>query len=232
MTLDMAGKTFPERVRARAFGALDWVLGYRRAVVLVGVGVALAASAIGLWWWQAQRQEGVAGRALSEVNQAFRQQYPTGFYLPSGEGTEATPEALIRRYHQVADQYAWTRSGPEALLRAGHLEYSAGLYEAAIRSYDRYAQLRRSPFRPTALLGKGYALEAKGDLPGAVGAFGLAAGAAGRDPLAAEAYLAQGRALEALKRREEALRAYAQVAERFPQSAWAARAAERTAALQ
>ena len=232
MTLDMAGKTFPERVRARTFSAFAWLLGHRRSLAAAAVGLVLAAGALGLWWWRAAQREGVAGKALAEVNQAFRQQYPAGFYLPGGEGTEAKPEALIQQYQQVADQFRGTGAAAEALLRAAHLEYSAGLYDAAIRDYDRYVERPQAPFRATALLGRGYALEAKGDLSNAAAAFGLAAEAAGRDPVAAEAYLAQGRALEALQKREEARRAYGLVAERFPQSGWAARAAERAGALQ
>ncbi len=228
----MAMETFPDRFRAQVFRILEWVLGHRWSVVAAAAAALLAGSAVGVWWWQTERREGRAGRALAEVNQAFLQQYPAGFYLPSGEGTDAKPDALIQRYHQLGQQFPGTRAGAEAWLRAGHLEYGAGLYDAAIQDYDRYAAKRRAPFRPTALLGKGYALEAKGDLTGAVGAFGLAADAAGRDPIAAEAYLGQGRALEALKKREEALRVYAQVAEQFPQSAWASRAAERTLALR
>jgi TolA-binding protein len=73
---------------------------------------------------------------------------------------------------------------------------------------------------------------AKGDAAGAVAAFGQAAEAAPKDPVAAEAHLAQGRTLEALAKREEALRAYAQVIERFPQTAWAQQANERTAGLR
>ncbi len=232
MALDMAGKTFPERVRVRTFSAFEWLLGHRRSLTAAAVGLVLGAGALGLWWWRAQQREGVAGKALAEVNQAFRQQHPAGFYLPGGEGTEAKPEALMQRYQEVAEQYRGTRAAAEALLRAAHLEYSAGLYDAAIRDYDRYVGRRRAPFRATAILGKGYALQAKGDLSQAAAAFGLAAEAAGRDPVGAEAYLAQGRALEGLQKREEARRAYGLVAEHFPQSGWAVRAAERLAGLQ
>lgn len=225
-------KTFPERFRAGAFGTLEWLIENRWSLGAAAAVVALVGAAIGFWWWQAERREGEAGKALVEVNQAFRKQYPAGFYLPSGEGTDQKPDALIPGYTQVADQFAGTRAGAEARLRAAHLEYSAGLYDQAIQSYDRYAQIRGAPFRATALLGKGYALEAKGDLAGAVSAFGLAAEAAPQDPVAAEAYLAQARVLEALKKPEEALRLYAVVTEKFPQSSWAARAAGRISALR
>lgn len=228
----MAMQTFPERFRARVFGMLAWAFGHRRSVAAAAAALVLAAAGIGLWWWQAERREGSAGRALAEVNLAFRQQYPAGFYLSTAEGTDPKPGALIQRYVEVADRFAGTRAGAEARLRAAHLEYSAALFDAAIRSYERYLAIRRAPFRATAFLGKGYALEAKGDLAGAVEAFGHAAEAAGNDPIAAEAYLDQGQVLEALKKRGEALRVYGLVAERFPQSSWAVRAAERAAALQ
>jgi tetratricopeptide (TPR) repeat protein len=228
----MAEKTFPERFRVRVFEVLEWVLAHKGLLAGAVAGVVLAVAAGGVWWWQAERREGFAGMALMEVNQAFRQQYPAGFYLPSGEGGERKPDPLIQRYHQVADQFTGTRAGTEAILRAGHLEYSAGQYDAAIADYDRYGRDRQAPFRAAAFLGKGYALEAKGDVEGAVASFGLAGETAGRDPVGAEAFLAQGRALEALKKRDEALRIYGLVVERFPQSAWAARATERMSALR
>lgn len=232
VALTMAIETFPERFRARALRTLGWILEHQGLVAVAVVAAILAGAGAGVWWWQAARREGSAGQALAEVNQAFRQEYPAGFYLPGGDGKDRTPDDLIRKYHQVADQFPGTRAGAEAQLRAGHLEYSAGLYDAAIQDYDRYAANRRAPFRATALLGKGYALEAKGDLAGAVASFGLAAETSGRNPVAAEAYLAQGRALEGLKKREEALRVYGLVAEQFPQTLWALRAAERVAALK
>ncbi len=228
----MSEKTFPERVRAEFFRVarlakdrwrlLAAALG---VVVIIGVGV-------GWWRWQSARREGEAGEALAAVNQAFRQEYPAGFYLPGGEKEEPKPDALIQRYHQVADQFEGTAAGAEARLRGANLEYSAGQYDAAVRSYDRYAADRRAPFRPVALLGKGYALQAKGDGAAAVTAFGLAAEAAPSDPVAAEAYLAQGRALETLKKRDEALRAYGLVTEKFPQTSWAIQATDRTTALR
>lgn len=232
MPLEMAEKTFPERFRVRVFEVIEWVFQHQGLLAAAIAGVVLAVAAGGVWWWQAEKREGSGGKALMEVNQAFRQQYPAGFYLPSGEPGDQKPDALIQRYHQVADQFAGTRAGTEAVLRAAHLEYAAAQYDAAMADYDRYDKSRRAPFRASAALGKGYALEAKGDAAGAVAAFGLAAEAAGRDPVAAEAYLAQGRALEALKKREEALRVYGLVAERFPQSSWAARATERMSALR
>ena len=232
MALASAMQTFADRFRARVLRTLEWILAHRRPVVAALAAAMMAGGAGGVWWWQAEGRERLAGKALAEVNQAFRQQYPAGLYLPRDEGNDPKPDDFIRRYRQVAGQFRGTRAGAEARLRAGHLEYSAGLYDGATEDYDRYAASRRAPFRATALLGKGYALQAKGDLPGAVASFVLAAASAGRDPLAAEAYMAEGRALEALKRRDEALRVYGLIAERFPQSFWATRAAERTSALR
>ena len=228
----MATKTFPERFRAEFFSL--WRLGVERWKFLAtgALGVVVLGSAVSLWWWQAARREGAASLALAEVNQAFRKQYPAGFFLPGGEKEEVKPEALIERYQKVASDYAGTAAGVEALLRAGDLEYGAGRYDAAVRSYDGAGGDRRAVIRATALLGKGYALLAKGDGAGAVAAFGQAAEAAPKDPVAAEAYLAQGRTLETLGKREEALRAYAEVTGRFPGTSWAQQANERTAAFR
>ena len=202
-------------------------------MVACGVVVAVAVAAgLGAWWWHLSRREGEAGQAVAEANQAFRRQYPKGFYLSGGEKEDPKPDSLIERYGRLADKYAGTRAGAEARMRAAELQYSAGQYDAAIRNYDQYAADSRAPLRAAALLGKAYGLLAKGDTVAAVAAFGAAAEAAPQDPLAAEAYLAQGRALEVLQKREEAMRAYGFVAERFPETAWAMQAKERMLALR
>lgn len=232
MAKEITWANFPERIRGEAFRLLEWAR--RRWRLLVGVMAAVTVAALGggLWTWQAARREAEGGAALAQVNQALRKQYPAGFYLPSGEGGEPRPDAIIQEYHQVAERFAGTRAALEAVLRAGHLEYSAGLFDAAVRSYDRYLENRGAPFRGVALLGKGYTLLANGDAAGAVAAFGAAAEAAPRDPMAAEAIMAQGRALESLGKKDEAVHAFTQVTERFPQSAWAAQATERLNALK
>ena len=228
----MAAVTFPERFRKEVL-SLARAATSRWKVVGGGlVAVVVLAGGLGAWWWYASRHEGEAGRALAEVNQAFRSQYPSGFYLPGGEKEDPKPDGLIERYRQVAEQYAGTRAGVEARMRIADLEYSAGQYDAAIRSYEQYAADPRAPLRPAALLGKAYGLLAKGDTTAASAAFGAAAEAAFKDPLAAEAYLGQGRAFESLQKREEALRAYGLVTEKFPDTAWAMQARERTAALR
>jgi len=232
MAVEITWSNFPDRFRAEAFHVFEWFLRRWRLVAAAAAAAALVGAGVGVWMWRVERREGEARTALAEINRVFRQQYPTGFYLPGGEGSEPKPDGIIQRYQQLADGQAGTGAALEARLRAGHLEYGAGAYDAAIRSYDRYLEDRRAPFRAVALLGKGYALLAKGDGAGAVGAFGAAAEAAPRDGAAAEAYLAQGRALEGLKKTEEALRAYGLVTERFPQSAWATQASERVNALK
>ena len=223
---------FPRRTQEAALRLLTFLRERWRVVAIVAGGVVLIGAAGGIWAWQQGVRENAAGQALAAVNLEFRKQYPGGFYLSGGESSGGKPDALIQRYHQVATAHAGTRAGWEAVLRAAHLEYGAGQYDAAIRNYERYAERASPALRGVALLGKGYALLAKGDAAGAAVAFGGAAAASPEDPVAPEAYLAQGRALEAGKRREEALRAYAIVTERYAQSIFATQATERTASLK
>jgi tetratricopeptide (TPR) repeat protein len=228
----MAARNLAERLRREVLSVVQ-VAGQWWKVVACGVALAVAVAAgLGAWWWFSSRREGEAGQAIAEVNQAFRRQYPKGFHLPGGEKEDPKPDGLIERYGQVAEKYPGTRAGAEARMRVGDLEYSAGRYDAAIRSYEQYAGDPRAPLRAAALLGKAYALLGKGDLGAAVAAFGAAAEAAPQDPLAAEAYLAQGRSLEALQKREEALRAYGVVTEKFPETGWAAQAKDRMVTLR
>jgi hypothetical protein len=144
----MAEKTFPERFRADVLSLTRLVA--ERWKVLAGslVLVVALAGGLGAWWWQSSRREGEAGQALAEVNQAFRRQYPAGFYLPGGEKEDPKPDGLIERYRQVADTYAGTQAGAEARLRVADLEYSAGQYDSPLGQCPFNLWQHPDPFFP------------------------------------------------------------------------------------
>jgi outer membrane protein assembly factor BamD (BamD/ComL family) len=190
---------------------------------------AVAAAAVlgivgGGYWWVQERQEADAARALAGAYGVLR-----------GEeaGKPGTLEEAVKRFREITDQHRGTRSAEEAQIAVGNLYYETGNVDEALSSYNEY--LTRHPrgrFRMMAGLGKAYALEAKGDLQGAVQILSGVIEGDRENPLAGEAYMSLGRAYEGLKKPEDAMRVYGQVVERFSQTNWAQQALQRMSVLK
>ncbi len=83
-----------------------------------------------------------------------------------------------------------------------------------------------------AAIGKAYAEESKGDLAAAEKTLTAAIEKRKNDPLVGEAETSLARVYEGLKRPDEALKVYGQVAESFPQTRWGQYALERMGSLK
>jgi TolA-binding protein len=81
-------------------------------------------------------------------------------------------------------------------------------------------------------IGKAYAEEAKGDLVAAERTLSQLVEIAPDDPLAGEAYSTLAHVYEVMKKPDEAVRVYNQIAERFTQTHWAQNALQRMSALK
>ena len=83
-----------------------------------------------------------------------------------------------------------------------------------------------------AAIGKAYAEETKGDLAAAEKTLVAAIDGGKDDPLVGEAELALARVYEGLKKTDDAVKTYGQLAEKFPQTHWGQYALERMASLR
>jgi TolA-binding protein len=178
----------------------------------------------GGYWWYQERQEAEAARALAGAYAVLR-----------GEeaGKPGTLEETVKRFREVSDRHRRTRSAEEAQITLGNLYYESGKVDEALSSYNAYlTEHPRGRFRIMAGLGTAYALEAKGDLQGAVQTLSAVIEGDRENPLAGEAYMSLARAYEGLKKPEDAMRIYGQVVERFSQSNWAQQALQRMSALK
>ncbi len=189
----------------------------------VAAAVVLGIAGGGYWWYQ-ERQDADAARALAGAYAVLR-----------GEeaGKPGTLEETVKRFREVTDQHRGTRSAEEAQIAVGNLYYETGKVDEALSSYDEYLSRHpRGRFRMMAGLGKAYALEAKGDLQGAVQILSGIIEGDRENPLAGEAYMSLARAYEGLKKPEDAMRVYGQVVERFSQTNWAQQALQRMSVLK
>lgn len=204
--------------------AIRFARAQRTAILAVVALLALAsAGGAGYWWYEKHREE-IAGRALAEAEDLLRGDKP---------GSPGKPDEAMQHLRAVATQYRGTPSGEEALVRLGNLQYDGGKPDEARATFDEYlSAYPRGRFLVMAGLGKAYAQEAKGDFQGAAQTLSDIVGKAKDDPLAGEAYTSLARVYEELKKPDEAVRIYGQIAEKYSQTQWAQHALQRMSDLK
>jgi len=204
--------------------ALQAVRERKRLAAGILAGILVIAAGTGVYVWYRTQQEREAQGLLVKAYSAMW-----------GEGTSAqrNPDEAKKVYTEIAAKYAGTVAAEEALIRLGNLQFDGSKYDEAIGTYGSYlATYPRGRFRVMAGVGKAYAEEAKGDLPAAEKTLSQIVDATKDDPLAGEAYTSLAHVYEAMKKPEDALRIYSQIAERFPQTHWAQNALQRMSALK
>jgi TolA-binding protein len=197
-----------------------------RKALAVGILVAIAVIGGGFaaYTWHRTVQEREAQGLLVKASSAM---------WGSAPGAQRNPEEAKKVYAEVAAKYPGTVAAEEALIRLGNLQFEASKYDEAIATYGNYLTSYPSGrFRVMAGIGKAYAEEAKGDLPVAERTLTQLVDSVKDDPLAGEAYSSLAHVYEAMKKPEDALRIYNQIAERFPQTHWAQNALQRMSALK
>lgn len=182
----------------------------------------------------------VGGFALYTWHQAQREREAQGLLVKAysamwGDASSAqrNPEEAKTLYAEMAAKYAGTVAAEEALIRLGNLQFDGNKYDEAIKAYGEYlAAYPSGRFRVMAAVGKAYAEEAKGDLPAAEKTLTHVLEAAKDDPLVGEAYSSLAHVYEVMKKPDDAVRVYSQIADRFPQTHWAQNALQRMSALK
>ncbi|HXH86592.1 MAG TPA: tetratricopeptide repeat protein [Nitrospira sp.] len=197
---------------------------HKRLVIgIVAVGL-LTATTVGVYAWYRARQEHEAQVLLAKAYTAFTAGAPGG---------KANPEEAKKLYAEIAATFPGTEAAEESLIRLGNVEYDGGKFDEAIGTYGKYlTEYPNGRFLIMAGIGKAYAEEAKGDLPAAERTLSQVVEHAKNDPLAGEAYSSLAQLYEAMKKPQDALRVYNQIAERFPQTHWAQNALQRMSVLK
>lgn len=190
--------------------------------VLVAV-VVIAGGAAAYTWHKTVREQEAQGLLVKAYSAMWG----------DAPGAQRNPEEAMKLYAEVATKYAGTVAAEEALIRLGNLQFDGNKYDEAATTYGNYlASYPRGRFRAMAGIGKAYAEEDKGDLPAAEKTLTQLVETLKDDPMAGEAYSTLAHVYEAMKKPEDALRIYNQIAERFPQTHWAQNALQRMSALK
>jgi len=203
--------------------ALQIIQERKRLAAGILVAILVSAAGIGVYTWYQTQQEREAQGLLVKAYSAMWGDAPSA---------QRNPDEAKKVYAEIAAKYVGTVAAEEALIRLGNLQFDGSKYDEAVGTYGNYlATYPRGRFRVMAGVGKAYAEEAKGDLPSAEKTLSQVVEAAD-DPLAGEAYSSLAHVYEAMKKPEDALRIYSQIAERFPQTHWAQNALQRMSTLK
>lgn len=209
----------------------DWVAAAFRFIrerksLAIGILVAAAVIAGGLaaYTWYRSAQEREAQGLLVKAYSAM---------WGDATGAQRNPDEAKKVYAEIAARFPGTVAAEEALIRLGNLHFEGSKYDEAVSAYGNYlTSFPGGRFRAMAAIGKAYAEEAKGDLPAAEKTLTQFLESAKDDPLAGEAHSSLAHVYEAMKKPEDALRIYSQIAERFPQTHWAQNALQRMSVLK
>ncbi len=204
--------------------ALQFGQGHKTLLGVILLGALVAAAAAGAYGWYQERQERAAQTLFVTAQAALVQ---------DKQGAPVNPEEAKKVYAEIADRYPGTVSAEESLIRLGNLQYDGGKTAEAIATFGRYLTTY-SPgrFRVMAGVGKAYAEEAAGNLSAAEKTLNDLLPTVADDPLAGEAYTSLAHVYEVMKKPEEALRVYGQIAERFAQTHWGQNAVQRMGTLK
>jgi TolA-binding protein len=174
--------------------------------------------------WYAAQQERQAESLLTKAQVAL--------LGPTADGPK-NPEEAKKLFTEVASTYPRTAAAEEALIRLGNLQFDGSKYDEAIAAFERYlTTYPRGRFVVMSGVGKAYAEQGKGDLAAAERTLVKVIDSAKDDPLIGEAYTTLAQVYEAMKKPEDALRVYSQIAERFSQTRWGQNALQRMSALK
>jgi len=206
-------------------GAVVRAIASHRSLVLgLAVAAVVISGGIGAYLWYGDHQENLAQQAFAAAEQAMRGEKP---------GTPPNVEDATKKLGEVVSKFPRTVTAQQALILIANIRFDGGKFDDALATYNQYlSQFPRGKFRVIAAIGKAYTQEAKGDLQGEVNTLTEVIAATPNDALLGEAYSTLARVYESLKKPEDALRIYGQIAEKYPQTQWAQNALQRMSALK
>ncbi|HEY0840504.1 MAG TPA: tetratricopeptide repeat protein [Vulgatibacter sp.] len=229
----------PDKFTTTTASWLDWATKHPRETTIAGVVVAALLVAVGLIASGGPSTDPKAGAALSAALELVdRKVEKPGAAAAEDEKKEPTfaseqekQEAIVKAMQAVRDEHRGTSSALTATLAQADAFLALGKSDEAIARYEEYlsAAPKSGSLRFLAHEGKAAALQAKGDVDGAIAA--LEAMAAELPGYKDRAQLGKGRIHEAKGEWEKAREAYQSVKTDFPDGASNRAATERLSQL-
>jgi tetratricopeptide (TPR) repeat protein len=229
----------PDAFQSAGAQAGDWIVERRRPIaiglallVLVGAGAALASYLSGRGEGQAARELGQTLEVLERPVEGEAQVDPTADKPPFKTHREKD-EAVRKALSDFRSARGGTKAATTAALPLAQAEYRLGNHDAALAAYDDFLKGAPSedPLRASAMEGRGYALEAKGQLDQALTAFEQMTKSEREEFLIGMGSYHQARILIQQGKQQEAVQALQQIPVKHPNSAAARLANERLKVL-
>ncbi|MDH7500510.1 MAG: tetratricopeptide repeat protein [candidate division NC10 bacterium] len=202
--------------------AIRYVSHHPRLFLSIGVALLLLIFAFTAARIFFERYEAKAARALYAANDTYRQNLSL-ISEDSPLERRGVPdfERPLKLYQEVLRLFPRSKSAREALYQSAECLYRLSRYDEAISAYEKYLQqARRGELSVLAALGLGNCYEHKGQLDRAADVYASAIRNNPSDPLIGEVWVSLGRCQEAVGKKEEALKTYTEITERFAGSAW------------
>lgn len=183
--------------------AYAWAEARKKQLLYCAVGLAGVALVVSFYLTQRSQREVAAAEALSAA----------AMPAMAAAGKETPPEAFLK----VATDYAGTRAGAFAMLRAGTAYYASGKHPEAQAQFERFVrENRESPLLGQALFGVAGAYDAQGKANEAIERYRNLIDRRPNDPMIPQAKLNLGRLYESQNKPELAKPLYEQVARTSP----------------
>ena len=203
---------------------IQWIRDHQGVAGGVLAAILVVAGGAGAYLWYQERQERAAQRIVARAHTAL---------WGETQGAARNPDEAKKLYAGIAETYPGTVAAEESLIRLGNLQFDGQEYDQAIATFGTYlSTYARGRFRVMAGIGKAYAEEAKGDLPAAERTLTELLKTVKDDPLEGEAHSSLAHIYEVMKKPDDAMRVYGQIADRFAQSRWAQNALQRMSLLK
>jgi tetratricopeptide (TPR) repeat protein len=222
--------------------AMPWLV-ERRKTLLIGVVIALLGfGGVAFANFLSDRGEASAARNLGAAMEVLtRPVDEKGLSKPEPGSTEEPPfksqtekdDAVLKALVEFRDAHKGTRAAGSAALPLAQVYARKGQPDEALKLYDEYLKtaVHEEPLRAEALEGKGYALEAKGELDQALAAFDQLDKENKSEFLAGMGQYHRARILIAQGKKDEAIKLLSEIPVSAPNSSAARLANERTAVL-
>ncbi|MCK9229208.1 MAG: tetratricopeptide repeat protein [Syntrophales bacterium] len=170
-----------------------------------GIVLALVIAVLGWYFYQ--------GRYESKAAHLYAEAYGSYESLLETVSERSRLEAAVEGYEKLLREYPASNAALTASYNLGNLYYSLEAYDNSISAYGRYLEKapRGSVLRPLSWYGLGYAMEARGDYPGALESFQKAHEGSSGIHFKAINYSNMARMYEKMSDREKALQYYEKV---------------------
>lgn len=231
----------PDAFQRTGVEAATWLEANAKAVIYAVIALLLLSGGVAIGSYLSSRKDERAARQFGETLKVLERQVEAAgpsfeqepSPLPAFKTAKEKDEAIVKALSDFRGQHGNTPSATSASLLIGQAELRLGNYDQARSAFEEFLKTapKDEPLRASALEGLGYSHEAKGELDKALDAFERLNKDAPREFYTGMGLYHRARVLALNGKKEEAARAFSELAAQHPNTAAARMANDRLALL-